>query len=424
MCAEQAFLQKQETGKDFPFSFIQLNKDVFLSLKNKAELRSHSAELDFNELKGSFSSSGDEKVSYKDFLKKEGSAPVPFYLMSRLIDVKIGKQESSSEGTQYEIQALAAKQDVFIEYAQDFTLQADVASYQNSGIIQAHPTSETSKCKLSYQGEQLEAAEITINTKSNQIQLQKPIGSIPSQLFNQNGSGPLFFRCESLSWDHKLETLTLKDQVVVQEKTLGSLFAEKEMIVEQGSFGNKKSVKSLHIDGVSRLEHEDLASAWKHSISCFGALHIDGLKGQITLTSPSDVEKQLCYQDPEVTLHANKALIEYGDPDTFKLLSLTLQGSVSIESSQATGPSRVGIADRLTYYPDTQTAILSALPKKKVLFHDEEQNITMSAQEVHLTQDPATGKIQAKGIGNVSFSLSDHETSLLKTRFPQAPVEP
>ena len=36
MYAEQAFLQKQDTDKkDFPFSFIELKKDVFLSLKNK-----------------------------------------------------------------------------------------------------------------------------------------------------------------------------------------------------------------------------------------------------------------------------------------------------------------------------------------------------------------------------------------------------
>ena len=72
------------------------------------------------------------------------------------------------------------------------------------------------------------------------------------------------------------------------------------------------------------------------------------------------------------------------------------------------------MADRLTYCPETQTIILSALPKKRVLFQDEEQNLTMSAQEIHLVQDPGTGKIQAKGIGNVQFTLSSEENNLLK----------
>ena len=153
-------------------------------------------------------------------------------------------------------------------------------------------------------------------------------------------------------------------------------------------------------------------------------MHIDGLKGQISLTSPTGQDKQISYQDPGVTLHANKALIEYGDADEHKLLLMTLTGNVSIESSAASGSPRLGLADRLTYNPDTQTVILSALPKKRVLFRDEEQNITMSAQEVHLTKDPAPGKIQAKGIGNVNFSLSNEESNLLKHRFVSLPVEP
>jgi len=41
----------------------------------------------------------------------------------------------------------------------------------------------------------------------------------------------------------------------------------------------------------------------------------------------------------------------------------------------------------------------------------------MSAQEVHLTKDPLTGKTQVKGIGNVKFSLTSEESHLLKNRF-------
>ncbi len=424
MYAEQAFLQKQEVGNDFPFSFIELKKDVFLSLKNKSELKSDSAEFDFNELKGVLSAYEGKKVSYKDSLKKEGSTAVPFQLMSSQILLQLAKSASVSGTSQYEIHSLTAQNEVLIEYAGEFALQADEASYQSSGLIQAYPASTDSKCNLSYQGESLDAARIEINTKSSQISVQKPNGSIPSQLFGAGEATPLFLSCDELNWDHKQETLRLNDHVILSEKNLGSLFAEKEVLVQQTTVQNKKSIKSVHIEGTSRLEHEDPDSGWKHKISCFGVLHIDGLKGQISLTSPANQDKQICYQDPGIILHANKAMIEYSDSEDHKLMQMTLTGNVSVESSASTGSPRLGLADRLTYNPETQTVILSALPKKRVLFRDEEQNITMSAQEVHLTKDPATGKIGAKGIGNVNFSLSSEESNLLKYRFVSKPVEP
>jgi len=424
MYAEQAFLQKQETSGDFPFSVIELKKDVFLSLKNKSELKSDSAEFDFKELKGLLSAQGDKKVSYKDSLKKEGSAAAAFRLMSRRIHLQLVKNPSTSGSSQYEIDSLVAQNDVQIEYADEFALQADEASYQSSGFIQAYPSSTDSKCNLSYQGESLDAARVEINTKSSQIKVQKPNGSIPSQLFGAAEATPLFLSCDELSWDHKQETLRLNDHVILSEKNLGSLFAENEVLAEQITVQNKKSIKSVHIEGASRLEHEDPDSGWKHKISCFGVLHIDGLKGQISLTSPKEQDKQICYQDPGIILRANKALIEYSDSEDHKLMQMTLTGNVSVESSPSSGSPRLGLADRLTYNPDTQTVILSALPKKRVLFLDEEQNITMSAQEVHLTKDPATGKIGAKGIGNVNFSLSNEESRLLKDRFVSLPAEP
>src|SRR5271170_6814134 len=52
MEAEEASLQRQEAGKDFPFSLIQLRKEVVLSLKNSAQITCGSADLDFTALKG------------------------------------------------------------------------------------------------------------------------------------------------------------------------------------------------------------------------------------------------------------------------------------------------------------------------------------------------------------------------------------
>src|SRR5258708_28411479 len=52
MQAEEAVLQKQEVGKDFPFSLIHLEKDVVLKLNQNGELKCEKADLDFGSLKG------------------------------------------------------------------------------------------------------------------------------------------------------------------------------------------------------------------------------------------------------------------------------------------------------------------------------------------------------------------------------------
>lgn len=421
MTADEAFLQKQETGKDFPFSLIQLKKDVLVSLKNKSELRCSSAELDFNELTGVLSSIDEEKVSYQELQKKEGSSS-DFRVLSKLIDLKLIKQEALDK-SQYGIESLVAKNEVQIEYAHEFTLEADEASYQNlepqnsnkkSGILKAYPLSSGAKCKISFQKENIEADLIHIDIEKTQIQVQNPNGSIPSGLFVQSEASPLLFKCQDLLWNHKNEVLLLKNEVSIQESTLGSLHAEKEMTIKQKKSQNKNTIESLHIDGPSRLEYQDSSSGWKHTVSSCGSLHVDGAKGQIVITSPKGSEKLIRYEDQELILLASKAFIEYSEFER-KPLSIALQESVSIQSTS--GPLRLGIADRLTYSPDTQTVILSALPKKRVLFQDEEQNLSMSAQEVHLTKDPLTGKTQVKGIGNVKFSLTSEEDNVLKNRF-------
>jgi hypothetical protein len=69
MQAEEAILQKQEVGKDFPFSLIHLEKEVVLKLSQNGELKCEKADLDFGSLKGMLTSS--RRVTYTDVLKRK-----------------------------------------------------------------------------------------------------------------------------------------------------------------------------------------------------------------------------------------------------------------------------------------------------------------------------------------------------------------
>ncbi len=415
MSAEHASLQKKEFENDFPFSRIEMKENVILSFKNASELLCDVAELDFTILKGILSSYEGKKVSYKDFFLGETT---PTRLMGKRFDIQMMKEELAFG---YKICSALIQQAVQIEYGNDFILQSDEAVYQKTnpqektlcGTIKAYPISAESYCNLLYQGETIQAKYIHIDANNSLIQIDEPKGFLQSQLFGKQQTSPLFLKCKKLLWNHEKDTLLLQEKVELKERTLGTLYAEKELLLQLGTFSEKKSIQWIQIEGFSHITNRDESSDWQHELLCFGKLQVDGENHQIFFTSPEERAKRLCYKDPEVVLHAKKGHIEYAE-NCYKPLSITLQGDVTIQSVKDSGSRRLGLADRLTYSPETRTVILSAHPKKRVLFQDEEQNLTMSAQEIHLVRDSETGEIQAQGIGNVQFSFSSEENNLLK----------
>src|SRR6185437_12232020 len=125
MQAEEAMLQKQEVGKDFPFSLIHLQKDVLLSLKNHATVQCGSADLDFNALKGTLLS--EELVIYTDQIKKKKGVVVPLRLLSKSTDLQFSKKEGQTpeQKSTFEVDTVIAKETVRIDYGSIFSLFAD-----------------------------------------------------------------------------------------------------------------------------------------------------------------------------------------------------------------------------------------------------------------------------------------------------------
>ena len=412
--AEKAFLQKQGADADLPFSSIELKEMVHIVLKNKAELSSETAELDFISMKGKLTSKENERIIFTETLKDASVR-----MLSKNADLSFIKQGTDSTSLEYAIKTLVAKEEVLLEYTKDFILKADEASYDLAGTIKAYPTLPNTTCELSYQGGIIKTSFIELNIEKSLLDLKTPNGVLNSSLFfddSANKNSQFLFRCKNLHWDHAKETLTLQDDIEIKETNFGSLSATKEMILIQEQIDGKNFIKSIHVEGPSLLSHKT------GSLTCLGFLHVDGHKGQITALSPAKKgqtlpENQLLYKSSDMNLQADKAFLEYAE-SSYELLSLVLKGNVKIQALDETNPRRCGLADKLTYAPDTKTIILSANPGKKVLFFDEQQGITMSAQEVHLTQNTETSKTEIKGIGNMKLSLSQEETAILKKHFP------
>ncbi len=420
MLAEEATLQKQEIGKDFPFSQIHLQKDVTLQLPQSGLLKCDDAELDFSTLKGVLTSAG--RVSYTDTLKRKKGKPSTFQLASQTIDLQFLKKNQSPSDptkTQYDIENVTARNLVELTYADHYTLFTDTVLYQKELVntpsteFQSHLSSQgTERCKLVHYADTIEADRFDLDVVHQKLLLTRPEGILPSL-----SKGEVKFTSESLLWDHEKNTLILKGNPVIQEPNLGTLASDKELFLFQ---------KEKQLVGFKSFGSTTLTYLNNHKLVSHGTLSFDRERNIGTVESPlheGSVPEglQLSYQENEMSVLADKAHIEYNEKDgTFQPISVSLKGHIKIFSSRSDQPTTYGLADRLTYSPTTRTFILGADPGNKVIFVNTEDHLRISAQEVHITQDPTTKKQTVKGLGNVQLALSAEEQASLSKYFGHA----
>ncbi|MGC1879295.1 MAG: hypothetical protein WA678_07975 [Rhabdochlamydiaceae bacterium] len=438
MTAEEASLQRQETGKDFPFSLIQLRHHVLLALKNSAEISCGSADLDFTELKGILHPPENGKVVYTDQIKKKrGGGVSSLKLTGQIAELRFLRQEHDGKKTEYEIENILAKEDVVIDYAGDFQLYAHQALYRKElssddktskkefqGIVTAYPKDEHSQCHLSHAGgDEIDADMVDLDLINSKISLLHPKGVLAASLLPQLQRGEIRFQADHLYWDQIKNILTLKGRVVVDENSLGILNAEDELQIIQDTVKGKRLLKEIHAQGPSTLLYKDPQHI-SHRLISSGSIDFDRNKLRATIDSLEKEgivtqDKQLYYEEEEFAVYANHASLEYCiSNDTMELSSLTLHGNVRLFSHDPQKPLRCGIADRLTYSLTTKTLILSANPGKKVLFRDESQGMRLSGPEVHITYDSETKQQHVKGIGAVQLAFTPDEENKLQQLFP------
>lgn len=418
MQAEEAILQKQEFGKDFPFSLIQLEKDVSLHLNSSGELTCDQAQFDFSSLKGTLTSA--KQVSYTDLLKKKKGKASRLCITGKTIDLQLLKTPTTEEiKAQYEIDNVIARTDVKLTYANDYTLFTDAILYQKSlvdktgSVFQSHLSScGTGRSKLVHLADTIEADRFDLDMVHQKLLLTHPEGVLPSL-----SQGEVHFTSDSLIWDHEKNTLTLKGHPKIQEPNLGTMIAQEELVL----FHDGKQLSGFKSRGPTTLTYLS-----RHSLMSHGSLSFDRERRIGTAESPLHngvvpEGLQLSYQENEMSVLSDIAHIEYTEESgVFSPISVSLKGHVKIFSSQSDQLTSYGLADRLTYHPNTRTFILGADPGKKVIFANDEDHLRISAQEIHITQDPTTKKQAVKGLGNVQLALSAEEQASLTKYFGHA----
>lgn len=419
MLAEQAFLEKQEPGKDFPFSFIRLLNDVHV-VTTDAEIKCETADLDFINLKGTLLPKLQDKVTYHEKQR-------PLRLMSDAVEIEIEKKGFDGKKMTYQLNNLNAKGDVIIDFAKTFTLRADRAHYanvHNKGILTIFPEGEQGLCYLTQEGNQVAATQIALDCGMSRLNFLNPSGRLLSSFVPQIKNAEMLFNAKELIWDHLKNTLSLKGNVHVEETSLGTIDTDGILQIAQSKHEGKRFLKSIRSQGKTTLTYSDPSLHDTHTLTTYGPMILDREHMRLTIESPLQNgkvghDKQLVYTESDLTVSADKALVEYALVDGhLQPVSLLLKGNVHVSSANATDPALCGLSDRILFSHATKTLILSADPSKKVLFWDEEQGVSISSQEIHVTQDPTTHKRAIKGVGSVKFAFSNEENSLLQQHFP------
>lgn len=374
MKAEKAVLtrQLQQEPSEFPFTSIELAEAVRLALTTKAQVECERASLDFSTLKGKLTS--PKNVHYVDQINS-----TPFELFSPQLDLQLVKNKES-----YDIEKAHAQKGVHLIYDKLYHLNTESILFTKENLhSEGH-------CTWTYEKDEVEAEKFNLDLEHNQLHLAKATGHLKS--FSK---GEVQFTADDLQWKHTENHLILKGSPKVEESSLGTITSTQEIDL---------TLKDQKLQKLTTAGPTQLVSHKGYTLKTDGILDVDADKKLATINS------NIFYQEEEMTLTADAAQIHYRE-DEYGLHPerLELQGHIKIFSQD-----RRGIADTLTYHPENRTTILKALPGQKVLYMRDQDQLRISANEVHITYNPVTKEQEVRGVGHITLSLSPDEQNLLK----------
>jgi hypothetical protein len=221
---------------------------------------------------------------------------------------------------------------------------------------------------------------------------------------------PAQLRADYLYWDNSRQMVELKGHITLDDPLWGKVVAEEQLWITSTSVKTKGATLFAYTDSLARL----------HTLQTEGEIFLDQEAGRGKI-APAPSQQPLRYQMGEVlTVRAASGSIEYvQQKGRLVPAQILLEEGVELHSKEEGGSERHALADRLSYVPETGAFVLSAKPGERVLFVDTASGAHLSAPEVQIARDPATGKEEFKGIGSVHFAFTPEEESRIRSLFTQ-----
>ncbi len=142
----------------------------------------------------------------------------------------------------------------------------------------------------------------------------------------------------------------------------------------------------------------------------FPSHKFEALDPELTVYSHCEENLPICCPISSPLLKVAAKGVEFTAKDL-----LRLSGEVRLFSNQSDATESFAIADELIFSPTAGTLLLTAHAPKKVLFW--QNDLELSASQVQIHRDSSTKMESIKGIGDVHFSLDVEEKQLFHEIF-------
>ena len=293
-----------------------------------------------------------------------------------------------------------------------------VDSEEGNGICQV----------TSWNGDVILSDQMKIDGVNERIYFYKPKGVLQTAAHFEGGK--INFSSESMICDCKMGKMIFRKKVQIDQKGLGNLTTDNEVIFLQTQRDGKKRLSTMESSGKTVLFRPNENKELQSQVICYGRMIVDHLNLLITMESPKDDqgivknEEQVFYQNSLGETYADQASIQYDwKGGAISPSYLTLTGHVRfLDASTAENGihsplSKYAIADKMEYNPFKKEAILSADKNSRVLCYSKANGLQVSAPSLKIRRDEITKKEWIKGMGDVRFNFIEHEFEQLKQRF-------
>lgn len=397
---------KAEIGKTphpslSPVTFYQ---EVELSLKNGFTLKGKEAAVDHKKLTILFT--GDPLICTYTYLQK------PVQLTAKRALVSCISTASLKNLSFSQVQKVEFSEEVVAELDKKVSLACPHLMFTREncpGPFQLKATSTSNaECKVCCEGNEILCHAIEGDLSTQVVCLNSPRGffKIPFQ----SDQKKISFDAEKMEMDLVNKTVKLVKHIELVDENIASFSTEELM----ATLSDKYTLTRLQTRGMNKVLFRNNRS----SLQCEGLLVLD-LEQQTVFTEAAE-DSYVFYQNPQMTLSAKKGFFAYHlAKKTVLPKSIELSGNIRFMTNALQTAQGFGIADKFSYLPDEKKLILSPEKGKKVLFWTDDKMMQLSANEIHIMENPITGEKRIEGKGDLRFTFTYDEEQFLFSNFKE-----
>ncbi|MCB1111433.1 MAG: hypothetical protein H7A37_01420 [Chlamydiales bacterium] len=221
---------------------------------------------------------------------------------------------------------------------------------------------------------------------------------------------PIAFKAATATWQGN--TLYLSGDMEFSNEEFGTLTSDGTALFAFDSGDGGLHLHGITLEKRTTYHYIDPRTAGERYLVNEGIVYLDNTAHTLTISAPPG--EQVYYRDHIGELYADIITVAYSAED-MRPEAITIQDNITFLNRVGEEVFQYGLADKVVIDPKTQTVVMSAPARGRVLFVDNLNKIRMSAPALALRHD--NGSTSVKGVGSVRFSFLEQELEQIKQHF-------